>query len=238
MAGLGLGEQAQAADEREALRGFWAAAGRFALLMLVLQAVRAGVTLYEWNRIGPGDMELLWNQIHLVSFAVAVPAFLLLTRPSIKDLGLDLRRVAARERAFYLNIGGLLVALIYALRLRDSQLLERNLVFAVVVPVYEELLFRGYGWTKIRQAGRHYPEWITLAVVTILFGAWHLGYGDILLLRAIPYNFATEPPLATAVLLKLGAALVLGLVSGIVRWRTGHVYGSILIHGFWNLISA
>ncbi len=218
------------------IRSFGKSLAQFVLLMLFLQAVRAGMTLLLWYWQKPGDIESLWNKIHLVSFAVMLPGFWLLVRPSLQEIGARMGGITPRERSLYRDAGVVLVALVFALRLRAPELMLRNVVFVLMVPVYEEVLFRGYGWDKINRALGARPQWLTLLAVTLSFGLWHLGYVDVLLLRALPYSFA-GPSLGAAIAIKVLTALLLGLVTGLVRWRTGHIFGPILIHGFWNLFS-
>lgn len=55
--------------------------------------------------------------------------------------------------------------------------IELLIVFALLVvvgPVVEELMFRGYMYGKIREAGT--PAWLTILVVSVLFGAVHLQW--------------------------------------------------------------
>jgi membrane protease YdiL (CAAX protease family) len=80
---------------------------------------------------------------------------------------------------------------------------------AVVAPVYEELLFRGY---VFRGLSRSAGPGVAITVSALLFAAFH---GDPL--HAI-------------------AVLPMGLFLGWLRWRTGSIWPSMIAHGLNNAI--
>jgi len=89
------------------------------------------------------------------------------------------------------------------------------LTIAVVAPIFEELLFRGFllPWLGERLVPRLGPRWgwaLAITVSGLTFGAMHLQ----------PQGL---PTLCT-----------LGLVLGLGFLRTGNLLTSILVHGLWN----
>lgn len=89
------------------------------------------------------------------------------------------------------------------------------LTVAVVAPMFEELMFRGFllPWLGARFQGRFSPRraWALAALITAAaFGAMHLQ------------------PLALPTLCTLGAVL------GFAFLRTGNLLTAILVHGLWN----
>lgn len=80
---------------------------------------------------------------------------------------------------------------------------------AVVAPIVEELVYRGAGMTLLLRFGA------PVAVVATALG-FGLGHG---LLLALP------------------ALVVFGLVTAVVRLRTGSVYPTMFIHGLFNATS-
>jgi membrane protease YdiL (CAAX protease family) len=80
---------------------------------------------------------------------------------------------------------------------------------AVVAPIVEELVYRGAGMSLLLRFGA------PVAVVATAVG-FGLGHG---LLLALP------------------ALVVFGLVTAVVRLRTGSVYPTMLIHGLFNATS-
>jgi uncharacterized protein len=81
---------------------------------------------------------------------------------------------------------------------------------AVLAPVFEETLFRGFFLTSLT---RYFPTWSAIALSGGLFAIAHLNVADIL-------------PLT-----------VLGMVLGFVYLRSGNLLASMLLHGIWNSAS-
>ncbi len=81
---------------------------------------------------------------------------------------------------------------------------------AVLAPVFEETLFRGFFLTSLT---RYFPTWSAIALSGSLFAIAHLNVADIL-------------PLS-----------VLGMVLGYVYLRSGNLLASMLLHGIWNSAS-
>lgn len=81
------------------------------------------------------------------------------------------------------------------------------LMVAVLAPVFEETLFRGFFLTSLT---RYLPTWGAIVVSGSLFAVAHLNLSDIL-------------PLT-----------VLGIVLGFVYTRSRNLLSSILLHGIWN----
>ncbi len=134
-------------------------------------------------------------------------------------------------------IYGVLIALFLILVLSSigmgKDILVDNIKSALIIPVMEELIFRGWSWTHIsaRLSGR-FAGALTWLFTSLLFSLWHIGYSDVLL-RATAGVAGLF--FGKVLLMKLIVALVIGLCAGLIRWRTGKVYGAILFHGIWNL---
>jgi len=215
--------------------GFWLRLARLTVLLAALQAFRAGLTLVQYNLLDQWG----WDCIHIAAFLITGGLFLVALRPAAVTLGLDWRDLARHERTLYLDLGGLLVALVIWSGFRWQNALAHNLAFAVVIPLCEEVLFRGYLWSRIRAIWPGpYADLAALLVTTAFFGLWHLGYIDVLMPRVLPGESHALAAHIQAVSLKLWSALLLGLVAAAIRWRSGHVFGPILVHGFWNFLTA
>ncbi len=96
------------------------------------------------------------------------------------------------------------------LRARDwAGFLRRALLLSLLAPITEELLFRG-----IFQNGliRNYGPAKGILIASVCFGIFHL----------IPWQ-------------ALGAALV-GLLLGLVVYRTGSIFAGMALHAIWNLL--
>lgn len=137
-----------------------------------------------------------------------------------------------RSRWFWWGVCGYLVALplVILVSLINQRLLEQRgggnplleiilrsednltisvlfVMVAVLAPVFEETLFRGFFLTSLT---RYLPTWGAIVVSGGLFALAHLNLSDIL-------------PLT-----------VLGIVLGFVYTRSHNLLSSILLHGIWN----
>lgn len=104
-------------------------------------------------------------------------------------------------------------------------------VSAVVTPVFEELIFRGYVWNELK----HYykSERIIYVINTLLFAVWHLGYAD-----SIWFRMATRGPVTGfpfIMLMKVITGLCFGIVIGFIRYKFKNCYAAILAHSFMNV---
>jgi hypothetical protein len=78
---------------------------------------------------------------------------------------------------------------------------------AVCAPLFEETLFRGFFLTSL---ARYMPAWQAIALSGFIFALAHLNIGDVL-------------PLS-----------LLGMVLGVVYWRSRNLLASMLLHSLWN----
>ncbi len=81
------------------------------------------------------------------------------------------------------------------------------LMVAVLAPVFEETLFRGFFLTSLT---RYLPTWGAIIASAVLFAVAHLNISDLLPLTA------------------------LGMVLGFVYTRSRNLLASMLLHGIWN----
>lgn len=106
---------------------------------------------------------------------------------------------------------------------------------ALATPIFEEWLFRGYVWRRLRPAFG--SGWQLVVVTAVLFGLWHLGYAD-----AVAWQIAQPEALGSAPLwahlgVKVGFAAAMGAVLGAVRLKSGGWMAPALLHALWNLLA-
>jgi hypothetical protein len=116
----------------------------------------------------------------------------------------------------------------------DPEMLVIGVVFGIITPAFEEILFRGYIWGKIEKStSKTYNQGVlTWLTVTLLFSIWHLGYLDVFLIHPLGVG-----NLVMIMVSKLAIGLVLGLLVGYARLKTGKTYLSIILHGLWNVMA-
>ncbi len=87
------------------------------------------------------------------------------------------------------------------------------MTLAIVPGVFEELFFRGFFFTSLRNV---FSPWRTIVLSAVLFGLFHVVAGSVLVPeRFLPSTF-------------------LGLVLGWVRYRTGSVLPCMVLHALHN----
>ncbi len=78
---------------------------------------------------------------------------------------------------------------------------------AIAAPLFEEVMFRGF---LLPSLGRYFPAWGAIGLSSLIFSLAHLSLSEVL-------------PLT-----------VLGMVLGVVYWRSQSLLAPILLHGLWN----
>ena len=154
-------------------------------------------------------------------------------KPDMTMVGLDGFPVS-RVKYVYLGFGLLLIILAGVNLMLDPSQLLPTIISCVVFPLFEEPIFRGWIWNRVSTSlpGR-FNGVLALLISTILFAIWHLGYWDVVALHVRPGT--TFAGLTYIMLMKMMVASIIGLLAGMLRWKTGNIYASILVHAFWNL---
>jgi membrane protease YdiL (CAAX protease family) len=208
--------------------------GKIIIILLVIQLLRAFVMDGLWYVIKPGENIVLFQILNGISFLIVGVLLLAVFRPSLKDLSLSLEDVRKRTKIIYLaGMIALPIFIVLPVALgAELDVILLSFIFGLIVPAFEELLFRGYLWNNMQNSlkGEH-SGLITWITITILFGLWHIGYIDVFLIH--PREFALVPLLIG----KIEVGLILGSIVGFIRLKTNKVYGSFLFHGFWNIFA-
>lgn len=209
---------------------------RIVLALVIIQTVRAAIFYGMWIIVHPGTDIVIFQLLNGLNYIIMGILLILYFKPSLKDLGLNWDDIHMRTRIFY--IMGLTALIILAVSPYtfewELHILVLGLLFGIITPLFEELLFRGYIWGKISESGGMVnPNRLTLITVTLLFMVWHLGYIDVLMLHPL----AGTGNLTMIMFSKMGIGLVLGLIVGYLRLKTGKTYVSIIFHGLWNVFA-
>jgi membrane protease YdiL (CAAX protease family) len=215
-------------------RPFLKLIAKIIIILIVIQLLRAFVMDSLWYLIRPGENLVLFQILNGISFLIVGILLLALFRPSLKDLSLNLNDVRNKTKLIYFaGMVALPIFIVLPVTLgAELDVIIMGFVFGLIVPAFEELLFRGYLWNMVQNSLKAKNSGlITWIIITILFGFWHLGYIDVFLIH--PKELALAPLLIG----KIEVGLVLGAIVGFIRLKTGKVYGSFLFHGFWNVFA-
>lgn len=90
------------------------------------------------------------------------------------------------------------------------------LVFIFLIPIVEEVIFRGWVFEISDRTWSHIHKLIPIILSAALFGLHHLQY----------YDFR----LGKFALFQVVYTTLLGLVLGHLRWKTGSIYVGIILH--------
>ncbi len=207
--------------------------GRFLLLLLVIQIVRGLIVTGLWKLFQPTS-DSAWAILEMVAFALVGLGLLLLFRPSTAQLGLEWKTATRLERAAYIGMGILTLLLLSSTYFLQPDLFVSNLNAALSFPIFEELLFRGWGWGRLEEAacfrGSSVVNWL---VLSLIFGLWHFGYLDVYLLKMAPANPGMNWSIFFA--MKFITTVIIGVIVGAPRCKTGRVYGSLILHALINI---
>lgn len=103
---------------------------------------------------------------------------------------------------------------------------------ALLTPLFEELLFRGWVWRALER----YGEKAAYLGSAALFGLWHLGYVPSILWRTALLGRPAAP--LEAAVWKVLAGTAFGLIFGAARYKSGRICPSLLLHmavnTFWS----
>jgi len=204
--------------------------------LIIIQIARAIIMDSLWFTFGSANNLTLFQLFNGISLIIVGSILLLWIKPSLKDLGLDWYDMSLKKRIFYL-FGSLFLIVMamtpYTLTL-DPEMLIIGVIFGIITPAFEEMLFRGYIWGKIEKSTSkiHNYDVLTWLTVTLLFSIWHLGYLDVFLIH--PRGIGN---LVLIMVSKLAIGIVLGLLVGYARLKTGKTYLSIILHGLWNVMA-
>ncbi|MFA0832690.1 MAG: lysostaphin resistance A-like protein [Methanobacterium formicicum] len=214
------------------------ARNNFLKLVLKIILVLAGIQLLRVIIFGVSSaitqpsvsLKIIWNGL---SFIIVGIILLIYFKPSLNDLGLGYDNIRLRTRILYITGFSVLSTLILSQYISEWELsvLIFSIVFGIITPIFEELLFRGYIWSKLHESdGIISPDILTFLTVTLLFGVWQLGYIDFFIRNPVIMGNA-----GMLIILKIGISLVLGLIVGFLRFKSDKTYASIIFHGLWNI---
>lgn len=221
--------------------------GAFISVQMILFALLLGLKQFGVN-LGAGDSSVIFTTamsvlvyVGALALAIVVPIYLWKSKTTMSEIGLtdwmswwDLL-IAPLAFVVYLIGSGLFIALVsslvtidlhqpQALPFSQSMLSEQwqyMLAFftlAVLAPLAEELLFRGYLYGKLRQ---YAPIWLSVLIASVAFGLAHLWAGP-------------ESPLQWAVAVD---TFVFSLVLCLAREYTRAIWVSVLMHMIKNSLA-
>ena len=175
----------------------------------------------------------IFRIIESVFSILILSVFLLIKKTSLQDLGLSFQDSKPIVRNLYIiGVSIILLMVISSFFFMDNLSSSMNLRFGLVSPVFEEILFRGYLWHRLKKS--KVGDISIIFITGVFFGLFHLfGYYE----YSYETNFTTEAPvMLNVVIQKVLLNIAFGLLLGFVRYKSKKLYPSFLIHSFNNII--
>jgi len=143
------------------------------VVLTAIQLLRAFVMDGLWYLLKPGQDILLFQILNGISFLIVGLLLLGIFRPSLRDLSLNLDDVNKKTMLIYFT--GLVALPIFIflpiIMGAEFDVLIISLIFGIVVPAFEELLFRGYLWNNVQNSLKTKNSGIiTWIIITLSFG--------------------------------------------------------------------
>src|SRR5512138_2775605 len=126
--------------------------GRFLLLLLAIQIVRGLIITGLWRLLQPALDSPTWAIMDMLAFGLVGISLVLFSHPTRTQLSLDWKTAPRWELMAYIGVGILTVALVVSTYFLQPDVFILNLNAAIVIPIFEELLFRGWGWSQLEKA--------------------------------------------------------------------------------------
>ena len=153
------------------MKTYLAQIGRFLLVLLAIQVGRVLIITGLWRILQPAHDSPLWSYMDMVAFGIIGISLLVLFHPSRAEFGLDWNMAPRWELVIYIGLGIFTLALIFSTYFLQPDVFVANLDAAIVIPIFEELLFRGWGWHYLEKAASfknsRLDSWL---VISLVFG--------------------------------------------------------------------
>lgn len=159
--------------------------------------------------------------------------FLYVKSPSAKEIGMSWENINPTHKKYYI-IG---LALIPAMLISGCFFMPffaftMNLRFGIMSPVFEEILFRGYIWNRLKE--KQFDDITIVFTTAIFFGLFHLaGYYEIAYATGF---FKDAPDLAPILRQKVLANMGYGFFLGFLRYKSKNLYLPFIVHSIGNFL--
>lgn len=170
--------------------------------------------------------ELSLNILNMVIFII----YTYLLVKYCKKNKIDLRVFKVNNKNAYLLLISIFIIL-FIINLLLNKFSMNNifkiLYGTITLPIFEELLFRGYIWSKLLKMFKN--EMYVYIITTLLFSIYSVFYIDSAILLKV-FSFGL-------IIFKLVIGLLFGLITGFVRYKTKNTFSSMIVSSIMNMVS-
>lgn len=189
-------------------------------LQIIRIAVRRVLLLFIPNT------ELSLNILNMVIFII----YTYLLVKYCKKNKIDLRVFKVNNKNAYLLLISIFIIL-FIINLLLNKFSMNNifkiLYGTITLPIFEELLFRGYIWSRLLKMFKN--EMYVYIITTLLFSIYSVFYIDSAILLKV-FSFGL-------IIFKLVIGLLFGLITGFVRYKTKNTFSSMIVSSIMNMVS-
>lgn len=136
------------------------------------------------------------------------------------------------SKSYYTMVTIAILVLIITSPIYNKHLYKESIIFliysAVVIPIYEGIIFRSYIWSKLEK--EYDNEWKAYLVSSILFSIWNIGYIDNIVI------ISGFDKIGWLLFTKCSIMFTYGIIIGYFKYKIKNSYSSMLIHSFINIL--
>ena len=194
------------------------------LIIVSLQIIRIAVRRVLLLFIPITELSL--NILNMVIFII----YTYLLVKYCKKNKIDLRVFKVNNKNAYLLLISIFIIL-FIINLLLNKFSMNNifkiLYGTITLPIFEELLFRGYIWSRLLKMFKN--EMYVYILTTLLFSIYSVFYIDSAILLKV-FSFGL-------IIFKLVIGLLFGLITGFVRYKTKNTFSSMIVSSIMNMVS-
>ncbi len=159
--------------------------------------------------------------------------FLLIKSPSVKDIGLSWQTINSKYRIYYIiGLSLICILLISGCFFMPAYAITMNIRFGIMAPIFEEIIFRGYIWHRLKQ--KQFDDISIILITALFFGLFHLaGYYEI---NYVTNLFSEAPSIQQIMRSKVLANIGYGFFLGFLRYKSKNLYLPLIVHSIGNII--
>ena len=194
------------------------------LIIVSLQIIRIAVRRVLLLFIPITELSL--NILNMVIFII----YTYLLVKYCKKNKIDLRVFKVNNKNAYLLLISIFIIL-FIINLLLNKFSMNNifkiLYGTITLPIFEELLFRGYIWSRLLKMFKN--EMYVYIITTLLFSIYSVFYIDSAILLKV-FSFGL-------IIFQLVIGLLFGLITGFVRYKTKNTFSSMIVSSIMNMVS-
>ena len=174
-----------------------------------------------------------FNDILISMIIIFSLTLFLIYKAKKENISLDIFSYMKSKEAkiYYAMVTGCIVMLIFTSPyFSDNPSTLRLIILlysAVMIPIYEEIIFRSYIWNVLKND--NIDELKIYFITTALFSLYYTGYIDTIIMNGGFIN------ITWTVFIKCSMMLSYGLFIGFFRYKIKNSYSCMLIHSFINI---